>query len=240
MLGLGWAGHKVLWMWASSVHFVRRWGRGSGEYFRHFYSSSSLNAWRDSPHWCVPEDLSFPHGVIEFCLLHLCCPKFSSALKAVDFVMSTSRLHSALLPHTPSSRGLPIMLQIFQLVDWDWRAGTCFDTKRDIVTAMVMILHQEECSIYNKQLDIYCFGDVIIIRTVLFRSFVSILYYVFLSFKFCWNLSFIFCGSLSFKFWWSKKRYICLKGYKGVPKWEIYKCIKVWSHDCNLIWLDLI
>ena len=137
MLGLGWAGHVVyvgtlgMWptLWASSVHFVRGWGQGSDEYFRHFYSSSSLTVWCDSPHWCVHADLSFPHRVIEFCLLHLCCPKFSSALQAVDLVMSTSRLHSALLPHTPSSSGFPIMLQIFQLVDWDWRAGKCFDTK---------------------------------------------------------------------------------------------------------------
>ena len=194
-------------LWASSVHFVRGWGQGSDEYFRHFYSSSSLTVWCDSPHWCVHADLSFPHRVIEFCLLHLCCPKFSSALQAVDLVMSTSRLHSALLPHTPSSSGFPIMLQIFQLVDWDWRAGKCFDTKTrycnsngyDITQRRVFNLQQtirylsfQKCHDNQDCFEFVLFASVPYDASIFKFVFCLSSFISFWSLPFPWRLSFIF------------------------------------------------
>ena len=124
MLGLGWAGHVV---YVGTLGKFCALCAGMGARVRRIFPSLLFLIVFD----CLMRlaALMRPCGLVFSAPGHLCCPKFSSALQAVDLVMSTSRLHSALLPHTPSSSGFPIMLQIFQLVDWDWRAGKCFDTK---------------------------------------------------------------------------------------------------------------
>ena len=63
--------------------------------------------------------------------------------------------------------GFPSCCKYFNYLIGIGELGSVLIQKRDTVTAMVMILHKEECSIYNKQLDIYRFRNVMIIRTVL-------------------------------------------------------------------------